>query len=252
MRECGLMPPALAAALRLYPKVPGSWLLVDPWTDVGDDIDPEAALELLVWAIVAAHDGHNEALIKFLETTWRVLIGTFSASKDMIDVLKHYPSNETDWPKADTMIRAGWAARKGATYATDPELERTRHDWAGRFWRHNIELSDCLRPGDLTPSPSSTDDADNHAAVHESEEIDSTQAACLERVENAASRFLNSSACGPQGPDLWEPAKHEVISGLVMRAARAVVAWLRSPDMWSGEHGAGMIRLLTETEIVMT
>lgn len=250
MGELCLVPPQLVAALRLYEApIPGSWLLIDPWTDVGVDVDPDEALQFLVRAIARmVGDPHAEALVKFLETTWLVFTREFTADEELINVLKTYPGVEADWPKADTYIRAGWNARKAALSANDPQLEDLRAQWAKSFWRQNMGHSICVREGDLG------DESESSAAPGD-QGHSADDARVAEEVGHAVltlfNRFLEQATSGAAAPDLWDPAKHEVVSGLVARAVRAVVAVLRSPDLWSDEHGAWVIRLLTETEIIL-
>jgi hypothetical protein len=72
----------------------------------------------------------------------------------------------------------------------------------------------------------------------------------IEAVNDEYEEFLDFLFDAPE-LDLYEPAKLEVVSGLVSRAVRATVAVLRAPHLWCGEHGASLIRVLAETEILL-
>lgn len=252
MRELRLVPPEMIAALRLYRDVPGAWLVVEPWADVGSEVDPDTALQFLLQALLDVHDDHREALVKFIETTWLVQMGTFRASSELIDHFKMYPTIRSDWPRVDSMIRSTWSARKGAEYMNDPSLEARRLTWPMTFWRQNMELTSCLRKGDLeTGDDDDVDPGQVQAADLLDVKIKTAQSEAMGSVLDTFNRFLNETSDGPAAADLWEPAKHEVVSGLITRAIRSLMAWLRSPDLWSEEHGAGIMRQLAETHIVL-
>jgi hypothetical protein len=183
-------------------------------------------------------------MVKFVGITWGVLTKDFSASADMIDVLKVYPRDPDTVQMADSMIRSSFSARKAADYYNDQELERRREAWARRFWSANSRLSPCLirddagddpEPLEAEPPPSEAELVLGHPVV---------EAATAEYV-----RFLDM--LDSTELDLHDPRKQEVISGLISRAARATVAMLQAPHMWCGEHGAAHNRLLAETGVLL-
>jgi hypothetical protein len=162
-------------------------------------------------------------------------------------VLKTYPGAKEDWPKADSFIRAGWGARKAAVYTNDLQLEEVRTQWPKSFWRQNMLHSLCLRADDLREEPQPSASPSDQPRKADDDVAEEPGQAVLASFNH----FLDQTAIGAASPDLWDPAKHEVVSGLVARAARAVVAVLRSPDLWSDEHGAWILRLLAETDIIV-
>jgi hypothetical protein len=50
---------------------------------------------------------------------------------------------------------------------------------------------------------------------------------------------------------LHDKERQEVISGLVARAGRDLIAVLTAPDLWCMEHGAHIVRMLVETKIYL-
>ena len=242
LKELDLIPDELPSALRLYGRVPGAWLVLDPWSSgAGED----AALSFLGDVLTTcAIDGHIEAMVKFVQIGWGVLTRTFSTSSKMIDLLKTYPADPAQVGAADSVIRASLLAMRAAAAADEPEIQERRDEWAERFWRLNWQLSPCLLSEEIDMSH--VDLAASGDAANATEVARQLVDAAVKEYD----RFLRGLADAEV--DLFNPAKQEVIGGLTSRAARAVVAILRSPHMWSGEHGSGVIRILAETEIVLT
>jgi hypothetical protein len=68
------------------------------------------------------------------------------------------------------------------------------------------------------------------------------------RFTDLTERFFKASSADP---DLYNPVRHEVLSGIVSRSRRAVAIVLGNPMMWSSEHGSGTVRALVEARIVL-
>jgi hypothetical protein len=49
--------------------------------------------------------------------------------------------------------------------------------------------------------------------------------------------------------DSYRPARHEVGTGVVARAYRAVRGALETPSRWTGEHGFDVMRVLVESQL---
>lgn len=242
LKELDLLPDELLSAFRLYKDVPGAWLLVDPWSPEADE---DAALSFLAEVLTTCIiDGHAEAMVKFVLIGWGVLTRTFSASSETIDLLKTYPGDPAKVGAADSVVRASFSAMRAAETHRDPEIQERRDEWAKRFWASNWRLSPCLLSEEIDM---------NHTDLAPTGDEETVTDATREFVASAVNeynRFLQALADAEV--DLFDPAKHEVIGGLTTRAARAVAAILRSPHMWCGEHGSGVIRILAETEIVLS
>lgn len=131
--------------------------------------------------------GHNEALLKFSSITWRVHEGTFSADKAIIDLLKTYPNDPSTRDKADSIIRASFAASKGADYYKDPSLQQRHETWAKAFWQQNGDHTLCaLNEDPMVDETNSTASGDGPSS-----EDDAQQA--IQRVASAGGR----SCCDP-------------------------------------------------------
>lgn len=265
----GALPPGLSALLRLYDQPPGGWLLLDQSSDPGDDMPTADALDLLSGAIVSVlADEHLEALVKAVGFFWSVQTGTASLDAQTVELLKTYPEPGPSRPLADSVLRAMFGAERGRIYHLDPELQTRHRAWAAQFWRANWSLSGCIPeeivssdrgdegddPVGATPDaagPSTLTDA-SHAEEDEWKiGLPNEAVETVERVVAAMNRFIDDVLADGHQPDLYNPAKHEVTCGLIMRAGRAATAVLRAPHCWSSEHSSWMIRLLAETEIVL-
>jgi hypothetical protein len=243
LRETDALPELLVAALRLYERAPGGWLLIDPWPtpQVSDD---EAMSFLADVLVTCVGDAHREAMVKFVGITWGVLTKSLSAPASTIELWKAYPRDPDTVDIADSSIRASFNAWKGVDAYNDPQRVEAREAWARRFWIANSRLSPCIIGEEIEieePEASVGEGASDEAMARE------LVAAASEVYERFLDFLLSGTAL-----DLYAPAKLEVICGLVSRAARATVAVLRAPHMWNGEHGAWLMRLLAETEILLT
>ncbi len=270
--DAGAMPGLLLAALRLYPDLPGRWLLVDAFDYRHDEHAPDDALSFLSEVVrVVAIDGHREALLKFVPMAWAVVTGNFRSDQDTIDVLKTYPGDATLRSKADTVIRASFNATMGVEEMVHPELQPLRQQWAASFWRQNWRISACLpeellqepeadaddspemEDGSVTPDPGATERGpsaeelpteETALAGELSDQLVSTTSGHLDR-------YLREALSADLEVDLLDPARHEVISALVTRTGRSVVSVLRADHQWSSEHAASLMRELAETEILL-
>ena len=260
----GLMPAPLLAVLRQYADLPGRWALVDPFEDREETHDLGGDLGSVATTIHrVVRDGHFESMVKFMGVAWDAVTGQLSTSQETVRYLRGYPNDAAIVSAADTVIRAMFGARNGADIQNDPQLQVERVSWAQSFWNQNWAATPCLFPpsrpdpppettvGDvlsddggsgspITATPSSGDASDD--------EVSALTSSVLERL-NA---FLGDVTQSDFPVDLYRPARHEVLCGIVTRTARSVLAVLEAPQMWCSEHGAGIIRQLAETEIVMT
>jgi hypothetical protein len=53
-------------------------------------------------------------------------------------------------------------------------------------------------------------------------------------------------------PDLYDPDRHEVLSGLTAHGLRVAIAVASNPAIWIGEFSAPLLRVITEILIVLT
>ena len=253
----GLLSRRVLRILALYPFRPAPWLTGDLTLDSPDQVD----LDLLAEALFSVmKSGHREALIKCLRIWSTVQSGTFKADPQMIELLKDYPTNTSKQALADSVVRAQWGAQKARLTIEDPEFYKDAIKCARVFWGMNSTTTMCVRKRELTSENDMTTDAvdtdplDENTATTNSGET--TSAAMPENgtqlrrlTMDLMSRFVEALETAPA--NLYEKERPEVVSGLVSRAGREVVAILGAPDLWCLEHGAHVGRMLVEVKIYL-
>lgn len=254
----GLLSEGVRSALGFYPYMPAPWLAVQ-----GEVRPPELAeLQLIRSALLGVlEDGHREALLKCLRTWSTVQAGTFSSDQKTIEILKNYPGDMQTRPLADTSVRAIWGAHKGALLVEDPNHFDEAIKWARVFWGANSMTSRCVRKResegeDDVEAPKDASEVDGVSQVDRT----SSDAAAATPVPargahlrrftmDLLSSFVEALETAPAR--LHDSERQEVISGLVARAGRDLIAVLTAPDLWCMEHGAHIVRMLVETKIYL-
>ena len=253
----GLLSEGVRSALASYPYLPAPWL-------VGDiEVTPpkQRDLELIRDALLSVlRDGHHEALLKCFRTWSTVQAGTFRSSGPTIDLLKNYPGDLATRASADTMVRAMWGAHKGMVQADYPNHFDEAIKWARVFWGANSMTSRCIRKRDAeSPDCGPTEPADSGqdgrvgSSVHPDEAEPTSMPDGGENLRrftlDVLSSFVEALETAPA--HLYANERQEVVSGLVARAGRDLVAVLGAPDLWCLEHGAHIGRMLVETKIYL-
>jgi hypothetical protein len=285
--EHGLLSAGVRSALTSYPYTPVPWLIADAQVHVPEQADLELVRDALLQAV---SDDHREALMKCFRIWSTVHAGTFSADQQTIDLLKPYPDDEESRSRSDTVIRSQWGAHKAMLMVEDPNYFNESIKWARVFWGSNSMTSQCVRKRDaeeettLTPAGEAALLNEAQVPAGESEAAVSTpQQACSEpdsRPESPDDRLPVVHDLGadptPVPPDgahlrqltidllasfvealetaparLHDKERQEVVSGLVSRAGRDLIAVLTAPDLWCMEHGAHIVRMLVETKIYL-
>lgn len=254
----GLLSERVRGALGSYPLMPAGWL-----AGQAEVRPPELAdLELIREALLGVlKDGHREALLKCLRTWSTVQAGTFRSDEKTIDILKNYPGDSSTRSAADTTVRAMWGAHKGAVLIDDPNHFDEAIKWARVFWGANSMTSRCVRKRE-SESEDDMEAQDDGSDVHEmsSAEQPPGDAAVATPVPvdgahlrgltmDLLSSFVEALETAPAR--LHDNERQEVISGLVARAGRDLIAVLTAPDLWCMEHGAHVVRMLVETKIYL-
>ena len=200
----------------------------------------------------AITDGHHEALMKCLRTWSTVQAGTFRSSQETVDLLVDYPTNQAKRAQADVAVRAMWGAHKGLLESEDANCFSAAIDWARMFWGTNSMTSTCIRERDQDSSAAdvdgSTESAEDEAEIGPTE-MPKEGAHLRRRVMDLMSSFVEALETSPAR--LYEHERQEVVSGLVSRAGRDLIAVLGAPSLWCLEHGAHIGRMLVETEIYL-
>lgn len=241
--QLGLLSNKVKAALSIYRSMPAPWL-----TDNQSATPPKVSdLELIHAALYGVlADQHRESLIKYLPISSQVQAGTFRAKKEIIDLLKCYPNNAGTLSQADSVVRASWGATKSRTAEKYPQIVDDITAWAQEFWGANSMTSGCLRKRDLEEEAMPSD---KNLPINDSDSLSSTvEETNLQRFAmDLLSSFIQALETSPT--DLYYSERQEVVSGLVARAGRDVIAILGSPDLWSVEHAAHIGRMLVEIKI---
>lgn len=255
-----LLPDLVLAALGLYEDPPGGWLLVDPWPR--PEVPIETVLQTVADALVSvATDRHLNALVKCAPFGWELATGRLHLPRELAHDLVDYPAVEEHRGKADAFILSSFLAQKAMEEETDPTLRDARVQWSRRFWNSNWQLSECILETDLTEG----EDPDNSTGGNSAKgQTTSDQAAAdvpadwqarfqesIERLDRVVADLEEAVFDRSHSPDLYEPARHEVLAGLGMRACRSVTAMFRAAHMWTGEHASAVMRSLAESIIVI-
>jgi hypothetical protein len=236
-------PEEFAHGLGMYPEAPGGWLL-DLWKNGSLSIDWEAAQQFLAPVIVDSAHGQDEVptRAKFIAFARHVKTGRVHlpiSMKDDLELFPKYPDGleEDDRKKVESEVRALFG---GIMALEDPEGndgDKASVVWAKEFWRSNWRSFGCLLED--PPSPTGTSDDD---VIKASEFYRSEVSSLHEDFHKAATT---------SDPDLYNPDRHEVLTGITLRALRAVHHAAGSPSSWSHEHGYPLLRQLVEALIVV-
>lgn len=275
-RFAELLPREILGVVRLYDDLPGRWLLVDPWLDLEAE-DVEASMNHLARAMVTVvGDRHLNALVKAATFGWLILANRLSLPAEAVEVLLDYPANEEKRAAADAMILSSFLAFKAVDVQADASIGEQREAWAARFWNANRELSACMPEKEVQARPEADNEkpaGDDAVGGGTSDQGDSAEGATggadeeaqepggtsigelvetyMSRLGSIAGAFWEAFYDQDLTLNLYRPARSEVLAGMAARAIRSVAAAIRAPHMWTGEHGAYVMRLLFETRVVM-
>ena len=246
----GLLSAKVRNALASYPDLPARWLAG------GVEASPprEQDLEIIEDALLGViEDGHREALLKCLRICSMVQAGTFRASAETIDLLEDYPVEPSKRTKADSVVRSIWGAHKARKTIEDPDHFDGANRWARAFWETNSMSSRCIRNSEIEDTPDASVE-DGQAAPGTSEPAGPTPMPVDGNnlrpfTMDVLSSFIEALESAPA--DLYVNERQEVVSGLVARAGRDLIAVLGAPDLWCLEHGAHIGRMLVETKIYL-
>jgi len=236
-------PVEFSISLSKYTNLPGQWLWKHSVPKGGfSDEEERVAEKQLAKTIDDCWNGRNQ------NSTWAKMGLTsagFSSGRTMITrsiaddwgaLLPRYPYdlNEDETKRVESSMRAMYQAMSRVL----PEDKRAAIDsWAKEFWRSNWTLYKCIEDRD-TSEPLG-DDEKQMIKYHKQ---------LQSRFEGLTERFFKASSADP---DLYNPVRHEVLSGIVSRSRRAVAIMLGNPMIWSSEHGSGTVRTLVEARIVL-
>lgn len=246
------VPPELSTLAVFFPEMPGSWFLAG-WADESHCPTLDASLNRLSDSVLTVlGDRHHEALVKFVPLAWTVVSGTGSFEPTVIEVLHDYPSVESKFPMADSIIRASFGALKGLSEWSDTTDSDPVGAWAEAFWRRCWKLVPCMPEENRSSVDAGDDECGTEPSENEVEDALANAAAAAEQsIATAFNEFLDRALSDDLDIDLYRPARFEVVTGILSRAARATLVVSGNPDLWPSEHSAGVHRLLAESEILL-
>lgn len=234
------VPEAFAQVLGMYPGAPGEWL-ISRWRDrSGFRVDPAVAERSLSPVIVAGADGRDQVAThaKMVALHGIVMAGKvkFARSIETVELLPLWPDHLDDDQRAlvESFVRASFGAMAGMVYDDDVH---GRLKWAQRFWRSNWDIYPCR------VAEGGSDNVD-------AQEIRAVVAEFAERANGMWVRFERAASVAD--PDLYDPDRNEVLTGLAARALRVASAAINSPAEWTLEHSASSIRSVVESLITLT
>jgi len=243
--EFQLLPSSVVSALSSYPRCPVDWLF-------GTFHSPdEADIQVLARSLSdVLRSEHRQSLIKCLGIWVGVLTASLSVGESAMDLLRQYPDEPERHEEVDSAISAMWGSLRQLRTSNDPDYWKPATDWARVFWGTNSMTTGCLRSSDIDP-----DVVDEHPLEVSGEATAGSSSASLpsdgfqQRAMDLATSYMEAIEASPRR--LYDPEREEVNTGLVVRAARAVVSALGDDSLWASEKGAHIGRMLVEIQILL-
>lgn len=227
-----------AKAISLYDQAPGRWT-ADLHLERGLRPDADTGRRWLGAAIEASSHGQSLAATraKMVVVASMAIAGKLlNFPSDVWEVGTRYPTiTEDERSKFEPTMRAMYGA-----FADD--IEGAAVEWAQLFWRSNWRRFGCEPVDQVVLNAPDIDDTDledrrKRVVVY-----------FRDRVDGIDERFCEQSKCDP---DLYNPDRYEVLTGLAARAIRQAHTAVRTPVLWTADLGSWLLRSSVETKIVM-
>lgn len=252
----------LGIARQYGEALPGLWLF-EGRLKRAETISDEDALNALALAIVdVVGDRHLNALVKAAPFGWELMMNRVKLPSSLCDQLIGYPMIKRNVATADAFILSTFLATK---FQAREKVKVAQVAWARSFWNSNWQLTECLPEellgeadddwGDAAPHESQAFNVEPDSgpmAMADSSDADASRSSPLTRALDIYDGFLGAVVSADAPIDIHAPARFEVLTGLVARGFRSVVAILTAPHLWSGEQAAPVMRSLLEARIVAT
>lgn len=229
------VPETLVHILGIYPDAPGRWL-IQPRLD---RITPQPRVAEEALSAVVSNSWHGQGLVptraKFMVIRGRVKAGKVSFAKDkvndLIDALPRYPAGITEEERrwVEPSIRALF----GGFVTLD---DSSRQGWAKTFWQSNWRLFACRQQNERGG------EVDLDLLQQARKSFIATAAELNDRFQKIASKA---------DPDLYDPDRYEVLTGIAARAIQIALAASATPAMWSSVLGSPALRAIAEALIVV-
>jgi hypothetical protein len=264
-----LIPEELAHVLGMYPDAPANWI-VGPWRDRGLTIDPVIAERVLNQILVDAgpRQGDVATWVKSLVCRRHLAAGrTHLPTKEMWDRYTGWPNHEDE--DENRAVEAGFRAMYGVLANFQESVAERRLVWSKTFWRSNWKIYTCRWPDEVAfppvevspheaqdpapetdePATTTTDeDADQDTPTEPADYWRQTLTQARQVVDDLRTEFHQLAET--TDPDLYDPDRYEVLTGLVGRVLRFLSVFSGYPPLWTMEHGAPLLRTIIETRIV--
>jgi hypothetical protein len=230
---------AFAHSLGVYPDAPGSWLL-EPWRDRG--LTPDVAKAEAELGRVIAESFHGQMPVP-TRAKAIYLRGLMKAGRmkltdlDVVNLLPRYPNKLADKERleVETFIRASFIASLRGESLIDSDADDRRVNWCRRFWRENWNLFACRKPDS------------GYLPAGSPAEFEKLLAEYSERANSLRLRFEKTALS--VDPDLYDPDRYEVLTGIAARVVRLIEGAVSAPPLWTDEFGANLMRSIIEAKI---
>jgi len=226
----------LGGILALYPNSPASWLIEEHSSGPSRPLDTESELLGLRDLVVSLLPGKHGIVGRLRVFPFSRLVNhrrVSIRSKETLQAMARYPHKCT--PDERDLVESTSRHAVNAHYTTTRNLQS--RDWPKQFWRRNYELAPC-KPAILPPHGTRPASAEEFPALM----------AALESNGKAARAYLD--LLGRKVPcDLYEPARDEILFGLIARVIRLFVLMMEEPCLWARDTSGIILRCLADTAI---
>ena len=227
-----------AHSLGMYPGAPGRWLIEPLLTNVS--VDWERAKAFLGDIILDCANGRSDhstfAKVLFHRQWVRADRLHFLADLEVPKLLHKYPNglNPDERDMVHGHVRATFNMLVGSGEAYRARMEA----WSRTFWRANWNLFPCRSPEVVLGESVAFGEVDQ--AIQE----------MLSRLAEVEDAFLTKAR--QTDPDLYNPDRNEVLTGIATRALRLTRSVIETPELWATETGSPLLRGVVEGLIVST
>ncbi len=226
--------------LAFYPECPAAWLVGPRWVEQGGHLDPEVELGRLRHIVSRLLPGKDEYVARIRAIPLNRLFKhnkiKLAADLPVVDLLPRYPVGLSP----EELYRVESLARSAITMVVDQRSDLMDRAWPKHFWRHNYDLVPC-RPIPVQPGGEAVLDPTVIERITR----------CLRNNSNLAKAHLDLAARSVT-PDLYEPTRNEVFSGLFSRLTRLYCLLCEDPSLWARDTAGIMLRCLADSAIVFS
>lgn len=242
------VPGILARVLGKYSEMPGSWLL-HGWRGREPIIPPDEQERYLAKVVLDSSHGQGAVATR---AKCMALRARFAAGKIVLtpevfeewkDLLPRYPFNASEEERRhiEPSIRATFLAFSSDNYgAREDRTDTPALSWAKTFWRQNWKLYKCKTKGNGPPTGELRVSKDT---------ITATQLEWRANLDDLQKLFDQTAQ--HVDPDLYNPDRYEVLTGITLRMLRALSVLIGYPALWTMEHGSSITRALFEARIIL-